>query len=373
VSEQGLEFVAPRYSQACITDVLPSVCDGLGLPGAFDILGLGTADVVAVVVIDGLGARQLARYGDEVPFLAKAVRQELTSVFPSTTAAGLTSIGTGLPPGEHGLVGASFRLAHDNHLLRPLSWSQDPNPRVVQGEPTWWARANDRGVEVSIVSPRAYKNAGLTHAALGGARYLGADGPGERAEVIAEEMTGGGRRLVYGYWEWLDKTAHMRGVASAGYLAELEAVELFLKQVVAKAPAGSRVIATADHGVLDCPDVVDMDEIPDLHQAVRLIAGEPRMRHVYVAPGQQNAVAQRYAAALGERAQVLTRAQALGAGVFGPVAADNEVRLGDVIVLATGRNRLACPSRDRIVSGLLGQHGSLTAEEMMVPLAVWDV
>jgi hypothetical protein len=379
VVEARLEFTSPQYYRASIADVLPSVCDGLGVPGAFDILGLGPAPVVAVVVVDGLGAGQLHRYADHVPFLAGAVRRDITSVFPSTTAAGLTSIGTGLSPGEHGIVGAAFRLGEDNHLLKPLSWSHHPEPHSVQGEPTWWARARSRGVNVNIVSPRAYSHAGLSVAALGGADYLGADGPGERAQTMVDALSGkydatdSGKRLVYGYWEWLDKTAHVRGVGSDSYVAELEAVDRFLQQLVSGAPSGSRIIVTADHGVLDCPEILDLDQLPKLHRGVRLVAGEPRMRHVYVAPGQQDSVADSFADALQDAAVVLTRREALETGWFGPVVAEHEVRIGDVVLVAKGRIRLALPSRDRIVSGLIGQHGSLTAAEMLVPLAIWDV
>ena len=372
MADDTLTFVNPRYEQACITDLLPSVCDGLGLPGAYDILGLGPADKVAILVVDGLGLHQLARNRTTAPFLADAVHQELTSVFPSTTPAGLTSLGTGLPPGGHGLVGASFRLNHENRVLHPLSWGQDPDPRSVQGEPTWWQRAEIRNVAVSIVGPRAYAGTGLTESALGGAPYRGADGPGERIAEMADALRGPGPRLVYGYWEWLDRTAHVRGVGSTAYEAELRAVNTFLEQFVAAAPPDVRILVTADHGVVDCPETVDLDANSDLMRDVRLVAGEPRMRHLYVAPGTQSEVAERYRQALGDRAQILTRAEAVSAGLFGPMAAEHEVRVGDVIALATGRVRLTSPSRDRIVSSLIGQHGSLTAEEMMVPLLKWE-
>lgn len=379
VGETRLGFNPPRYSRASIADVLPSVCDGLGVPGCFDILDLGPAPVVAVVVVDGLGAAQLQRYAEHVPFLANAVRREITSVFPSTTAAGLTSIGTGLTPGEHGIVGASFRLGEDNHLLKPLSWSHHPQPHSVQGEPTWWAKAQARDVNVSIVSPRAYAHAGLSVAALGGADYLGADGPGERIQTMVDALSGqydsstSGKRLVYGYWEWLDKTAHLRGVGSRSYVSELEAVDRFLQQLVSRAPSGSRIVVTADHGVIDCPEKVDLDQLRQLHQGVRLVAGEPRMRHIYVAPGKQEEVADRFADALEGAAVVMTRHEAIETGWFGPIAPEHEVRVGDVIAAAKDTIRLAMPSRDRVVSGLIGQHGSLTAEEMLVPLAIWDV
>jgi hypothetical protein len=376
VADLDLGFRPPQYAANSIADVLTSVVDGFGVPRSYDILGLGPAQRVVVLVIDGLGLCQLRRFADLAPTLNAGLTHELTSVFPSTTASGLTSIGTGLSTGEHGMVGASFRISPANDLLRPLSWSHEPPPLSVQPEPTWWERAAAAGVNVSVVSPRAYADGGLTRVALGPNGYVGADGPGERTDAIARQFRQGAaadRILVYGYWEWLDKTAHAEGVDTQAYQQELVATEVFVAAVLAAVPSGTRVLVTADHGVLDCPEIMDLDALPHFHQGVRLIAGEPRMRHLYVAPGAEQDVLDRSRELLGESADVLSREAAIATGWFGLVPPEHEVRIGDVILVARDQYRLSADSRDRVLSSLPGQHGSLTAEEMMVPLLTYEV
>lgn len=367
------QWVAPAYSDGSIADLIESVCDGLAVPGAWDRLSLGANARVAVLVIDGLGHEQLSEHRDLVPALWAADRRVVTSVTPSTTPVALTSLGTGLPPGSHGLVGASFRIPETGELLWPLAWRDRPPPSLIQPEPTWWGRAAQAGVTVTAVSPRAYAGGGLTAAALRGAEYVGADGPGERIAEIAHALRQGDRALVYGYWEFVDRAAHIHGVDSPQYRAELVAADEFVARLAASMPAGSRLIVTSDHGLVDCPDAVVLDDLSGLWADVEVVAGEPRFRHVYTRPGAETAVARVWQDLLGEAAEVLTRAQAVERGWFGTVLPDVTGRIGDVVAVASGHVRLALPSRDSVVSSLIGQHGSLTAAEMNVPLALIDV
>src|SRR5699024_3168087 len=109
-------FSAPAYGTDTIAHVVPSALAVLGAPGETDRLGLhaqlGDAPIrrLCILLIDGLGARQLAARPDAAPLLtstaAPATRPSMRVIgtgFPSTTAVSLSSVGTGAPPGEHGL------------------------------------------------------------------------------------------------------------------------------------------------------------------------------------------------------------------------------------------------------------------------------
>lgn len=363
----------PSYAAGTLADLLPSVAAGLGVPGAVDRLGLGDADRVVVLLVDGLGVRQLAAAADVAPGLAALLPGVgLQTGFPSTTPAGLGSLGTGLPPGAHGLVGAAFRLPETGRTLWPLGWKDDPNPVATQPEPTVLERAARAGVAVTSVAPRAFAGSGLTRAALRGADYRGADSLGERVAETAAAIRRGGRALVYAYLGDLDRTGHVHGVDSDHWRAELAHVDLVVAQLRAVLPAGAVLYVTADHGMVDCPDDarVDLDADPRLRDGVALVAGEPRARHVYARPGAAGEVAAAWREVLGERAWVVERAEALAAGWFGEVEPEYEERIGDVLAVARDATALASPSTDSIVSSLRGQHGALTPDELEVPLLV---
>ncbi|MDP9403282.1 MAG: alkaline phosphatase family protein, partial [Actinomycetota bacterium] len=96
---------APAYGRGALSDLLPSVLASLGVAGEPDVLGMPGTGRAVLLLVDGLGERLLRRHADCAPFLASLAGRLLTAGFPSTTATSLASLGTGLPPGEHGLSG----------------------------------------------------------------------------------------------------------------------------------------------------------------------------------------------------------------------------------------------------------------------------
>ena len=364
-----------------LAELLPAAAHLLGVPGfpgAEDGLAgplrdtLGTPAHIIVLLVDGLGAVQLTEHAAHAPRLA--AMQEigpLAAPFPSTTCVSLTSLGTGLPPGMHGIVGTSFRL-DDGSVLAPLSWGGDPNPIATQPEPTVLERAAGAGV---LVTTRCACRAPLQWADASGPagwQYPGADTLPARlavtATAIGRARTEHRTSLTYVYWPDLDKAAHVHGVASAAYRAELARVDSLVAGLLELVADDVALLVTADHGIIDIPDDrrVDLESRPALRRDVVTILGEPRVRHVYTVEGRADAVQQAWRDELGDRADVRTRAEV--ADLLGPVDDWYSERIGDVVAIALEDWALTSERVDRIVSALRGQHGGLTDAEVLIPL-----
>jgi len=367
-------LVAPPYGRGTLADVLPSAVAALGVPGFSD--GLDLAETTAgarhiiVCLVDGLGARQLADHAELAPTLAAAQNRSLSACFPSTTPVGLGSLGTGLAPGMHGMVGASFWPPEIDRILHPLGWSDEPHPVAVQPATTVLEAASAYGVDVASVGPRAFAQSGLTRAVLRGGGYRGADSVGER--LVEASRPASGPALTYVYWGDLDKTGHIHGVDSDAWREELRHVDALVARMRQMLHSNAALVVTADHGMVDCPDSarIDIDALRPLSEGVRRLAGEPRMRHVYARRGAASEVAATWAETLGERAWVLSREAMVDMGLVGDVEPDYADRLGDVLVVARDRFALCSDQVDAVVSSLRGQHGSLSPEEMDIPLLV---
>ena len=76
---------------------------------------------------------------------------------PSTTATSLTSLGTGLTPGSHGLVGFTARVPGTDQLLNHLFWDADVDPLEWQPHPTAFATLAAAGVSVTVVNKREFR------------------------------------------------------------------------------------------------------------------------------------------------------------------------------------------------------------------------
>jgi Type I phosphodiesterase / nucleotide pyrophosphatase len=358
--------------------LLPAVADVLGVPafshdGAWLAQGIPGVREVVVLLVDGLGDDQLRDHRELTPVLSGELRDlgGLVAPFPSTTSVSLTSFGTGLPPGQHGIVSTSFRL-EDGSTLSPLTWAQQPNPIATQPEPTVFERAEAAGVVVTTAAPPQFAGSGLTRAALRGGTYQGAASIADRARVVRDSLMQardtGRPALTYVYWPHLDKAGHVHGVDSAPYRAALQQVDLLVETVAGALTRDAALLVTADHGLVDVPDEcrVDLESEPLLRVGVERILGEPRERQVYCQPGQASDVADRWSRVLGDRAQVLHREQVVG--LLGPVDDWHLDRIGDVVAIAEGSWALVSDRVDSLVSSLRGQHGGLTAAEVNLPL-----
>ena len=370
----SLPWAPPDYGGRCLTQVLPSAV--ALLTGESMTLPLPSAERVVVVLVDGLGRDILSDATGAAPFLSSltpVVPEGIDAVFPSTTAASLTSLGTGLPPGEHGVVGASFWMAETDNILFPLGWRERPDPWVVQPERTMLERAAAAGIATTVVSERSFAGSGLTVAALRGGRFLGADSPGEVVVALAAAAAEHPPTLSYGYFHTVDKSGHIHGAGSQQWLLDLQYTDLAIAHLAERLPHGTLLLVTGDHGMVNCPDDARISIDDHVLQApLRRLAGEPRMRHLYLKPGAAPAdVALGWQRVLGDAAVVVTREEAIAEGLFGAVAPGIEERIGDVLAIPTGNVALVSQKFDSIVSSLRGQHGGLTEVERRVPLLGW--
>ena len=353
---------------ASLADVGRSAAAAVGVPGFVDTLGIGPSRHVIVCLIDGLGWKQLIEHPSRAPAMSELVGSPLEAVFPTTTAAGLGSFGTGLLPGAHGLVGASFLVPEFDTVLNPLRWGGVPTPIAVQPEPTVFEAVARAGVHMTTVAPEAYRASGLTRAALRGAEYRAAEDVPQRVRAVLAAIGSRERSFTYVYWPHLDRIGHGFGTDSSEWRTGLALADTLVERLVAVLPAHTSLVVTSDHGMVDCPaeERILLDDHPALMHGVLRVAGEPRARHVYVHEGAGADVQAAWQHQLGESFVVLRRSELIERDYFGPVDAGLADRIGDVMAIATGRTMLASRA-DRTVSGLIGQHGALTPDEVLVP------
>jgi hypothetical protein len=375
--------VRPAYGTGSLADLLPSVSAVLGVPGAADTLGLGQhlegVDRVAVLLVDGLGTYQLPVAAPYAPVLTELAAGagghagSLTTGFPSTTPVSLVTVGTGVPPGAHGVLGFTT-MRPDGRVLNHIQWTDDPEPAAWQPVPTRFETASAAGVAVAQVSRPEFEGSGLTVSAYRGAAFRGSsDGATLADEMLAALSAPAGPAIVHGYHGDLDKCGHLYGVDSDYWRLAATGVDELLDRLVHGLPPRSALLVIADHGQLNVPVEArfDMADRPELSAGVAAVAGEPRVRYLHVTPGAAADVMATWKAVMGDAAWVMTRDEVIDGGWFGPVPADHRSRVGDVVVVCQDRAiALAGGWEPPPVGRLIAYHGSVTATEMTVPLLV---
>jgi len=331
---------------------------------------VGHARQVVLLVLDGLGWEQLRARPLLAPTLSGAagIDRPITSVAPTTTACALTSITTGRRPSQHGLLG--YRLAVDDEILNVLRWTlgsgrpRDARRTVPAHRFQPFPSFPGSTGTVPVVSKDEFGGTGFTAAHLGNSPLRGykvlSSLPIEVGRLLGEDEP-----FVYAYYDGIDKVAHGSGLGDL-YDAELRAVDRLVADLVGELPPGAVLVVTADHGEIDVGQIELLGR--DIMGMVHFMSGEGRFRWLHARPGAagdlQDAAADRY----GDTTWVMGRDQLIAEGLFGgPMSDDLLTRLGDVALLPRDPIAFIDPA-DTGENRLHGRHGSLTSDELLVPL-----
>jgi hypothetical protein len=404
------QFVLPHYEGYSIANLAPTIAEILGgqLEGAAPPLPEGLwrdlaagARCVVLIVLDATGYVQLQRYMAEEQSVFSTLADAgslvpLTSVFPSTTVSALTTLWTGRTPLGHGFLGTKLLLPEQGVLANMLKmapaaysrggpledWGWDPASFVTC--PTLGERLSAAGVGAVAHTRLSFIGSSLTKIFLGGLEqvrgYVGLSDLWLNLRGTLTQRSADQRLFVDAYWGGIDNVGHVYGPAGAYLPSALRHVarsfeEDFLARLPREVRQDTLLIITADHGQIETPParVVYLPEHPTLQETMLLPpAGESRAAYLYVRRGQEDVLRAYVEEHLADRFVLLETEHALEAGLFGPaeaLAPHLRVRLGDMLLFAKDDSRLSMrKSKQEGGMSLHGHHGSLTAEEMLVPL-----
>lgn len=367
VSIAGGNPIIPDYSGANVRGIVPALLGpagrGASMPDWMPDAVRGAQSVV-LIVLDGLGWDQLQLRADLAPTLMAMQGRSIHTVAPTTTATALSSITTGLTPGEHGLVG--YRMALGGEVINVLRWTIG-DQMVRRSHPPGDVQTFEPflGERVPVVAQGELQSSAFSEAHLRGADPVGWRTPSSIA-VEAGAQIAAGARFVYCYYPGIDKIAHERGFG-AYYDAELRFADALVADVLAAVPAGTAVLVTADHGQVEVGDRI-IHPSADLLGPVKLQSGEGRFRWLHCDDADIASLVDVATDEVGDSAWVVTKEQMLDDKWFGPtVAPPIQRRLGDVALCAHEPVSFY-EADDSGPFELICRHGSLTSAEVNVPL-----
>jgi predicted AlkP superfamily pyrophosphatase or phosphodiesterase len=358
------ELVLPDYGGPCVTGLVPGLLGDPGSAPPWIPAAVLEGRQLIMLVLDGLGWEQLQQRRDVAASLSAMHGGPITTVAPSTTSTALTSITTGVPPGEHGLVG--YRMAVHGEVLNVLRWSTAAGdaretipPLKLQPHPPFM------GQRPPVVTRAEYRKSGFTTAHLDGVRFWGYRTVATLVTEV-ERLLRQSEPFVFCYYDGLDKVAHEYGLGDH-FTAELAFVDRVVDHLVSRLPPNGVLLVTADHGQVQVGDAV-APVAPEVLTQCSMQSGEARFRWLHARPGRAHEVYEAALAHHGDTAWVVPRDEVIGQGWFGPrVVEAAAARLGDVALVARGRVAFDDP-QDTGPYRLIGRHGSLTSAEMLVPL-----
>ena len=353
--------ILPDYSDRCVNRLVPSLLGTSDVSSCFseDIF---LAKTVVLLVLDGLGWQQFQGNKEIFTALSEFSGNSITTVAPSTTATALTSITTGVPPGEHGIVG--YRIHVDGGILNSLRWSTGngsykPDPYEFQ------LQAVFENQQPKVVTSADHEGSGFTKAHLRDARFSGYSSRSELIELVVDSVEKS-EAFIYAYWDGVDRIAHEFGFTDR-YFNELEECDLMIAELLQRLPSNVALIVTSDHGQVEVGDrMIELTD--DLNDLLLKQSGEARFRWLHAVVGGEQDLLETAKETFEDVAWVMSKKEIINEGWFGPLVHKTvEDRLGDVALVAREKVGFTDPA-EKMPFKLITRHGSLTRDEMHVPL-----
>ena len=407
---QDGHFTKPAYGNYCFAGFPQLVRHLLTNEGelgfAPDILaGLPTQyDKVVLLYIDAFGWRFFDKYADKYPFLKRFIEQgvasKITSQFPSTTAAHLSTIHLGQPVGQTGIYEWFYYEPLLGRMIAPLifSYAGDQESGTIKLPPginvgtalgfqTLYEQLKTQGVSSYVFQNSAYVNGGFADLALRGAELHGfktmSEGLLNLADAVLAERN---KAYFYYYYDPIDSIGHKYGPPSREFEAEVDAffiaAEKLLHATLSGKAGKTLLLLTADHGQDDVsPDktVYLNQSIPELTPHIRtdgegrllIPAGSPRDLFLYVKEGHIDEAFNLLTAhpALQGKADVRRVSDLIAQGYFGPSPSELFLqRVADLVILPYSGETVWWYEKGRYEMLFYGHHGGLTPNELEIPL-----
>lgn len=377
---------APNIVDLARASALLAGAEGIqDTPGSATIAELiGHSDHIVLVLADGLGMNLLRRLPENA-FLPSHLAAQIRTVFPSTTAAALTSLATGEWPSAHAVTGwwtllpeigsvaaiLQFVTRYDRRPLTDLGVTAEqafPLPSVMRS-----MRRDTLALFPDQIAHSVYS----TYAS-GERRRCGYRNLRQAVDIIVERVRAADRSTyTYLYTPLIDHVAHVHGIERPEVRAAITETNREMERLHAELGGRGRIVLSADHGFLDSP-VGTRHQISPRNPLMTSLrfppSGDARVLYFHLRQGFEGRFRQKFQQQLGERFLLVTIEEAEHVELFGPgrLSPTTRARVGDLIAISTGPDVIEYGPAGGVgrVMSQASQHSGLSPPEMQVPLVV---
>jgi len=404
VDREHLEFIKPAFGQGCIADI-PDIVEGklngtsrASLGGKLPIDKAET-DHMIVLILDGFG-HDLFRYAIEkhpMKNLNSILRESsylpITSVFPSTTATALFTVYMGIQPIEHEIVGYTQYIRELGTVCNMLSMSPIGNykndliemgwmPESLRNRESFAKKMSNGGVSSYIYLPNMIRNSGMSKITAAETTVRPYYSTSHMfTSIINDVRLSRGKSLHIGYISSLDTISHKIGSRTDETAMELESIFYnigTLKESLEMTK--STILISADHGHVNVGtnNLFDISKDLVLYDMFRgPVVGDARAAFLRIRCGgideAMDLLLKNYSASY----EIFRSSSMLNSGYFGNYKASEKRndRFGDLVMVPRSNtgiidSNLTFLDPKMSHENMVGMHGGLLREEMVVPLII---
>ena len=379
-------MIKPDYRNGSIVNLMSSIGKACGSRMIYKSLPqlkpkeLSKSKNIILIVIDGLGYDYLQLHGKKT-FLMENLKGKITSVFPPTTAAAMTTFYTGTAPQQHAITGWFMFLKELGVVARPLPFDprcggppfRDINPKTVFTEKSFFDKINRLSY---IITHEDFVNSDYSKATGGNAKRIAYSNMSGMFRQIKSTMNRNKRKkFIHVYWPKLDSLMHEHGTKSPDAKTHFLEIDRRLREF-SKGLKDTTIIITADHGLtdIDAKNTIFLKDHKGLESMLALpLCGEMRAAYCYVKPSGAKDFEKYVRNKFGKKCILIKTEELIRRGYFGLYKPNKKLkdRSGDYVILMKGKYGIKDYLPNEKKEPMKGHHGGLSSEEMFVPLVVF--
>ena len=342
-------------------------------------------------VLDGFGVNLLNKFASSTKFLNKNYLSPITSVFPSTTSAAITSLISGKTPWEHGAVGWTLYfkefaknidyLPNWDSITNKTQDSKKYNIIDYIGADNIFNKITDTNHDVKQFyfthkelsqSPNVIRNSGS-------AKIIPYSNNNElfRSLNTLISKSDSEKKLIFIYSSSPDKLEHQYGVYTQEVETFIKGIDSALETLCSQLTGtDTTILITADHGLIDINKYYYTNEDDELFDSMIMPTfPEPRFISFFVKKHKMKQFEEAFKKyedkfLLFERAEFLKH-NLLGNGKMHPKIDDF---IGDYLAIGISDSAMKSiyMQNGKWKKEFFAHHAGLTEDEMLVPLIKID-
>lgn len=377
--------VFPNYSNSTL-NVIATIIKHFNVPSSYDsvkvveeALNKGYKNVL-FMIFDGMGKDALEHNLKPGDFLLRHMIHEVTSVYPSTTTAAMTSYYTGLSPNEHGWHGWFLYFKEYGRCIDTFLDKDSYTGEKIEAESAAHRlmpyetifdiieKQNDKQVTCHMINPKGIKIPG-NHPQNNVKSTI------DMCQFIAQICEEDGSKFIFTYWDEPDNTMHGTGCYSKETNKNINSINQQIESL-SKQLHDTLIIISADHGLIDIESTIYINEIPQIDELLIMPPHiEARGASFYVKSNRTADFKEQFLKRFEDDFMLLTKEEVYKNNIlgFGKSHKKTDDFIGDYLAIAIGNKQIkyhTATSKEKREHK--ASHAGMHKNEMVVPVIMFE-
>ena len=389
------DFIFPEYNGKNFINIINSIKHNFGINDGITLENkkikkiLLNKEKVVFILVDAFGWKFYKSVREDSKFFKeirkRGIEEKITSQFPSTTTAHVTSVITGKDVSTHGFFEWFTYDSKINEVFTPFLFDYEGKEEILPKD-NLFKELKENGVCSTIITPNYINNSYYSRELFKDGKVKGYDSVEEMFDILLQGIKKDkGKNFYYIYYPQIDSIGHEYGMSSYKAYFEInnfiKALDNFYNNVLDKGVNEGIFILSADHGQMEIKDRIYLNElIPNIEEYMlkdskgRSIVpvGYNRDMFLYIKKEFEIYVYELLKEKFKDKGEIYLVKDLIDKGVFINPSETFLSRMGNIVIIPYDGYGVWWFEKGKYEISLKGSHGGLTKDEMEIPLLIYN-